>query len=385
MASICNADVARFEEKEMISEVLSPEYNEQQPAGFTNACARASSSQVYETQMQPVLPPSKSQESRDMPKAPARPSDEKVQEFVRQFQQVESRQASSKEALEQISTLVEVTVDMFGTLNGALNQMKTDIGHLHANLSSLETKVSQTPVPSTPPHPAAQVAEKSAGDDVVESLGKEISLEACCGDEPMQSLQLSFTSEPTFAASTTPDSDGQSELTSLDVSKISGKSSTEGPSHPHPNEALVSLINVALKHPDLSGAPLLRQWHFQQQRVAASMKIDLLRGVEMVPGIGFSGSLQGLRRQISLCQVKSQRDLNVDLVANKSVLAVQNQQFAALVRVAMHHGSLAGRDLLHQFESELHFEVQVGFRSSSRINVRGMLRERGHMGSTEPR
>jgi len=322
MASICNADVARFEEKEMISEVLSPEYNEQQPAGFTNACARASSSQVYETQMQPVLPPSKSQESRDMPKAPARPSDEKVQEFVRQFQQVESRQASSKEALEQISTLVEVTVDMFGTLNGALNQMKTDIGHLHANLSSLETKVSQTPVPSTPPHPAAQVAEKSAGDDVVESLGKEISLEACCGDEPMQSLQLSFTSEPTFAASTTPDSDGQSELTSLDVSKISGKSSTEGPSHPHPNEALVSLINVALKHPDLSGAPLLRQWHFQQQRV------------------------------------KSQRDLNVDLVANKSVLAVQNQQFAALVRVAMHHGSLAGRDLLHQFESELHFEEE---------------------------
>eukprot|EP00439_Symbiodinium_sp_Y106_P060117 s58_g8.t2 len=322
MASICNADVARFEEKEMISEVLSPEYNEQQPAGFTNACARASSSQVYETQMQPVLPPSKSQESRDMPKAPARPSDEKVQEFVRQFQQVESRQASSKEALEQISTLVEVTVDMFGTLNGALNQMKTDIGHLHANLSSLETKVSQTPVPSTPPHPAAQVAEKSAGDDVVESLGKEMSLEACCGDEPMQSLQLSFTSEPTFAASTTPDSDGQSELTSLDVSKISGKSSTEGPSHPHPNEALVSLINVALKHPDLSGAPLLRQWQFQQQRV------------------------------------KSQRDLNVDLVANKSVLAVQNQQFAALVRVAMHHGSLAGRDLLHQFESELHFEEE---------------------------
>ena len=75
----------------------------------------------------------------------------------------------------------------------------------------------------------------------------------------------------------------------------------------------------------------------------------------------------------------------MDLVANKSVLAVQNQQFAALVRVAMHHGSLAGRDLLHQFESELHFEVQVGFRSSSRMNVRGMLRERGHIGSTEPR
>ena len=30
-------------------------------------------------------------------------------------------------------------------------------------------------------------------------------------------------------------------------------------------------------------------------------------------------------------QVKSQRDLNVDLVANKSALAVQNQQFVALV------------------------------------------------------
>ncbi|CAE7367199.1 unnamed protein product [Symbiodinium necroappetens] len=324
MASICNADVARFEEKEMISEVLSPEYNEQPPGGFANACARASSSQVYEMQMQPVLPPSESQ-SRDMPKAPARPSDEKVQEFVRQFQQVESRQASSKEALEQISTLVEVTVDMFGTLNGALNQMKTDIGHLHANLSSLETKVSQTSVPSTLPLPASQVAEKSAGDDVVETSGKEVSLEACFGDEPVQSLQLSFTSEPTFA-STTPDSDRQSELTSLDVSKISGKSSTEGPAHPHPNEALVSLINVALKHPDLSGAPLLRQWQFQQQRV------------------------------------KSQRELNVDLVAKKSVLAVQNQQFAALVRVAMHHGSLEGRDLLHQFESELHFEVRVCLR-----------------------
>ena len=52
----------------------------------------------------------------------------------------------------------------------------------------------------------------------------------------------------------------------------------------------------------------------------------------------------------------------MDLVAKKSVLAVQNQQFAALVRVAMHHGSLEGRDLLHQFESELHFEVRVCLR-----------------------
>ena len=56
-----------------------------------------------------------------------------------------------------------MTADKFGTLNEALHQMKTDIGHLHASLSSLETRVSQTAVPYAQPMSASRSAGETGG------------------------------------------------------------------------------------------------------------------------------------------------------------------------------------------------------------------------------
>ena len=126
MATICNASVTQCDDKEMVSERFSTDYNELPPSNFANVCARATLPSRQSPpgsgfcNAQPVIPSSGShtaQAEGRSPTAGGKPGEERLQEFLTRFQHMESRQACSNEALEQISTLLEVTVDKFGTLN----------------------------------------------------------------------------------------------------------------------------------------------------------------------------------------------------------------------------------------------------------------------------
>ena len=76
----------------------------------------------------------------------------------------------------------------------------------------------------------------------------------------------------------------------------------------------MSLVQVALKHPDVNGFPLLQLW--KKERV----------------------------------KIKSQRQLNLNCVEKKCEIHLQNRQFVALVYAALFFPNLEGAELLDKFE-----------------------------------
>ena len=76
----------------------------------------------------------------------------------------------------------------------------------------------------------------------------------------------------------------------------------------------MSLVQVALKHPDVNGFPLLQLW--KKERV----------------------------------KIKSQRQLNLNCIEKKCEIHLQNRQFVALVYAALFYPNLEGEELLNRFE-----------------------------------